>query len=67
MRLKFNFTIIREDLRKLALALMGGAILGLVIDSDKITLTEGWMIFSIGFIQWLVAVAFSASKMNKEI
>ena len=67
MRLKFNFTIIREDLRKLALALMGGGILGLVIDSDKITLTEGWMIFSIGFIQWLVAVAFSVYKMNKEI
>jgi len=65
MKLHLNTEIIREDLRKLALALMGGGILGLVIDSDKITTAEGWLIFCIGFINWMMAIIFS-KPMNEE-
>ena len=66
MRLKLNVTNLLEDQRKLALGLMGGGILGLVVDNDKITTTEGWIIFMIGFISWIVAIILSYEEDDED-
>ncbi len=62
--LNLNFKIIREDLRKLGLVFVGGGFVGIVVNSDKVTIVGGTIISLLGFTIWIISVVNTPSDVE---
>ncbi len=48
--------IIKEDFRKVGTILLGGGIIGAIIGADRVSVTEGLLIFVTGLILWVYGI-----------
>jgi len=53
---EIDYKSIKEDARKIGLAILGVGVAGLIIEYDKITSTEGWFLMTVGAIIWTYGV-----------
>ncbi len=47
---------IQEDMRKLGIGLAGGGLFGVIVNSDKITAYEGFVLLFLGSILWVFGI-----------
>ena len=48
-----------EDIRKIAIVLVGAGTIGIVVDNDKVQSKEGWTLLVFGTIIWAVGLVTS--------
>ncbi|HEB92336.1 MAG TPA: hypothetical protein ENI94_02500 [Gammaproteobacteria bacterium] len=53
-----------EDFRKIAIFLVSGGFAGWIIDSDKITQMEGFMLLTFGFAVWVIGIVLSSKEVS---
>ncbi|MEE9493040.1 MAG: hypothetical protein V3W04_06640 [Gammaproteobacteria bacterium] len=51
-----------EDLRKIAIFFVGGGLAGWILDSDKVTRIEGFMLLSLGLVIWFTGIYLTAKE-----
>lgn len=54
--LSLDTSSLREDARKIGLALTSAGAIGFVVKLDKVTYTESVLLFSVGLIVWILAL-----------
>jgi hypothetical protein len=62
LRLRPDGQAFREDARKLGLVLLGAGIVGIIIDSDKVTALEGLALFGLGAVIWLAVILLRSTS-----
>jgi len=54
---RVNVRALQDDFRKAGLVLVGAGYIGVIIDSDKISSTEGFVLLFTGIILWSIGLA----------
>jgi len=57
---------LREDARKIGLALTSAGVLGYILQFDKVTAYESMLLFIVGMLIWVAALLKPKSESNSE-